>query len=142
MYYCGIDWAVEKLDFCVIDDNEQKTLAFSVENNYNGYKQALNLIQELEDFCDIKFAIEDKHQHVVSFIIKEGFSVFCVNPNNIYNHRKSVSISGCRSDSVDAYLIARYLKSNSALLTPIRKESKKTEQRSAGEAFTSQNSMC
>ena len=57
MYYCGIDWAVEKLDFCVIDENEQQALAFSVLNNYNGYIEALGLIQKLEDFGEIQFAM-------------------------------------------------------------------------------------
>ena len=147
MYYCGIDWAAEKLDFCVgkpkasigfcIDENEQQALAFSVENNYSGYIEALGLIQKLEDFGAIEFAIESKYQHVVSFMMQQGFCVYCVNPTNIYNHRKSVSISFCQSDSVDAFLIARYLRSNRLLrevryrytgqLEPIQRDSAPTE---------------
>jgi len=111
-----------------MDDNNEEVLAFTVENNYNGFSLALSLMQKLEDYPEIEFAIESKHQHVVPFLMQQGFSVFCINPNNLYNHRKSIVISGCQSDSVDAYLIADYLKSNRVLLVPIQKDSEKTEQ--------------
>lgn len=127
MYRCGIDWSIEKLDLSVIDENEQEILSFTVENNLNSYIEALSILQKLEDFPLIEFAIEDKHQHIVEFLLRNGFSVFLVNPNNIRNYRKSISISGCQSDSLDAFLIARYLKSNKMLLQPIQKDSPSTE---------------
>lgn len=129
MYYCGIDWGIEKLDFSVISSNEEKIVSFTVENNSKGYIQAVSILEELEDYPQIQFGIESRHQHIVEFLMRRNFVVFQVPPNAIYQTRKSVTVSGSRSDSIDAFLIARYIKTNGNIfLKPIYKDSFATEQ--------------
>lgn len=132
MYYCGIDWSIEKLDFSVIDDNKDDNklpvVTFNVKNNEEGYIEALSIIRELEDYPKIEFAIESSNQHIVLFLMQRKFTVFEVCPNSVYQARKSIKISGCRSDSLDAFLIAQYLKNNRVFLSPIQKDSSITEE--------------
>ena len=37
-----------------MDDNNEEVLAFTVENNYNGFSLALSLMQKLDDYPEIE----------------------------------------------------------------------------------------
>ena len=110
MFFTGIDWSQKHLDFC-LKNNSDVIARGRVDNDDNGFSCLLQeFTQRNIAFHDIAVAIESPSQRIVDFLLGRGIAVYPVNPTAVYEYRKSRKISGSKSDTADAELIADYVR--------------------------------
>jgi transposase len=110
MFPTGIDWSEKHIDFCV-KNNDDVILRDRVDNDDDGFKKLLySFAKENIALADVAVAIESPHQRVVDFLLARGVAVYPVNPAAVHEYRKSRKISGSKSDTADAELLADYLR--------------------------------
>ncbi|MHC4534845.1 MAG: IS110 family RNA-guided transposase [Planctomycetota bacterium] len=108
--WLGIDWSEKHLDLCVKNDADV-IYRERVDNSDSGFNRMVEKFsKENIDLNSIKVAIESPHQRVVDFLLVRGVAVYPVNPKAVFDYRKSRKISGSKSDTADAELLADYLR--------------------------------
>lgn len=107
MWYAGIDWADEKHDVVVLDEAGHQIGKRQVKHSLEGLAELTDFLQEISGEtrkADLACMIETNHGLLITALLEAGFSVYPVNPNTIDRRR---SASGAKTDSIDAYLLAK-----------------------------------
>jgi transposase len=107
MFYAGIDWADQKHDGLVLDEAGQKLGSIRVAHTPEGLtKLDAWLSQMLGDRPKEEMAciIETTHGLLIAFLLQHGWPVYPVNPRTVDRRR---SASGAKTDTIDAYLLAK-----------------------------------
>lgn len=108
MYYAGIDWADDHHDCVVIDAAGKRVGALRVGHSVEGLGQLVVFLQgiggEAADPEQLACLIETNHGLLIAALLEAGLPVYPVNPKTVDRHRKP---SGAKTDTIDAYLLAR-----------------------------------
>lgn len=99
----GIDWAKEEHAVCVLDESGGRLLQRRVAHDEGGIASMCALLVE----WDVeRVAIERPDGLLVERLLEAGLSVLAVHPNQLKASRPRFSVSGGKSDSFDAFVLA------------------------------------
>jgi transposase len=108
--FCGIDWASERHAVCVLDDAGTTISTFDVAHSADGLEQLVTRLGRLGDQAELPVAIERPDGRLVDRLLEAGHPVVPVQANAIKAWRDAEVLSGAKSDSADAAVIAEYLR--------------------------------
>jgi len=125
MWYAGIDWANDHHDALVIDEKGQKKGSLRVEHNPQGMSQLNTFLEQIvgsESKDQLACIIETNHGLLIAFLLEAGWAVYPVNPRTVERRR---SASGAKTDTIDAYLLAKTGRADLADLHRLTPDSEK-----------------
>jgi transposase len=123
MWYAGIDWADEKQDIMVLDEAGQQVGKRQVKHTVEGLQELTDFLQAIsgpERKAEMACIVETNHGLLITARLQAGFSVYPVNPNTIDRRR---SASGAKTDSIDAYSLAKVGRADFADLRQLKPDS-------------------
>jgi transposase len=122
MWYAGIDWADTNHDIVVINEAGRKVAQVRVEHSASGLNNLVRFLREIAPLDQIACIIETKHGLLITALLEAGVALYPVNPKTIDRKR---SPAGAKTDQVDAYLLAKYGRSEWADLRRLDPDSPK-----------------
>ena len=117
MYYMGIDWADEKHDICVLDEQGAICREFAISNDQRGFDILRKRIGRLPD--PVKINIERSDGLLVDWLVRNGHEVYLTPPVVMHHRRPRRS----KNDQGDAYLLAHLLRIGDAECRPLARRS-------------------
>lgn len=116
MYYIGIDWADQKHDIAMVDDQDNAVLKpFSIQKSRKGFEKLLAVLRSLsENPEDFKIGIETPHNLIVDFLVELDYPVFTIFPGLMKDLRRRYRVSGAHDDPFDAFVLADALRTDKA----------------------------
>lgn len=108
-HYVGIDNSSLDHKVRIIDENDNKSLKFTISNNYEGF---VELGLKLSGLENISIGFELPHGPLVDFLHMNDFNLYSLNPLKVKRYKESIKVSGDKNDDIDAHAIAEYLKNN------------------------------
>ena len=105
MWFAGIDWADRHHDIVVIDAEGHKVGSLRVEHSPEGLKKLVRFLRDIAPLEQIACILETKHGLLITTLLEAGLALYPVNPKTIDRKR---SASGAKTDQIDAYLLAKY----------------------------------
>ena len=108
MIYIGIDIAKRKFDYCIIDSELNIIKTGIIINNYDGFKQFLNIVNSYDS---IRMGMESTniyHVNLYSYLIENSYNPILLNPIET-KLLKSSRIRKNKTDRIDSEAIARYI---------------------------------
>jgi transposase len=109
-FFVGLDWAAEVHAVCVMDATGKICAQFAVKHTADGIEALLRRLAKLADPADMPIAIERPNGRLVDLLLEAGHPVVPVSPNAIKTWREGEVMSGAKSDTGDAAVIAEYLR--------------------------------
>jgi transposase len=136
--FLGIDWATEKHDGCLVDEDGEILGRIQVDHSAVGLCELMDWARRLGDAMEVKVSIETSHGAVVETLLEHGFAVHSINPKQLDRFRDRFSVSGAKDDRRDARALAdalrtdprafRLLKCPEAVFIALRQHSRMLEQ--------------
>jgi transposase len=126
MLALGIDWATEyhTVKFSTRPGEDQTALR--IDNTCDGFLQLLGMIRRRSvglDAAQVVFAVERPNLRLVDFLLANGFTGYCVDPNRMKGYRARYRPSGPKDDGFDAFVLADILWRDRDQLSAITPES-------------------
>ncbi|NUM75997.1 IS110 family transposase [candidate division KSB1 bacterium] len=114
MYYVGIDWADQKHDVTVVDEQGAIALKnFTLKKNPAGFAQLLEKLRGLSAEPNaFKVGIETPHNLLVDYLLDFEYAVFARFPGTMKSLRRRYRPSGARDDAFDAFVLADALRTD------------------------------
>lgn len=109
-FYVGIDWAAASHAVCVLDAAGRRVASFAVEHSAAGLADLVARLARLGEADTMPVAIERPDGKLVDALLEAGHPVVPVKPNAIKTWRDGEVLSGAKSDTGDAQVIAEYLR--------------------------------
>jgi len=107
VWFVGDDWAEAHHDIVVLDDAGEIVTRVRVGHELSGLGRFHGLIAELEpDPAQVVIGIETDRGLWVSSLVDAGYQVYGINPLSVSRYRDRHTISGAKSDTADAKLLA------------------------------------
>ena len=112
--YCGIDWAEGHHDIAVIDDEGRLLAKRRVVESPTGLAELISMLAGIgDDVADpIPVAIETPRGLLVAALRATGRPIYPINPMAVARYRERTSLSGKKSDHVDAMALANILRTD------------------------------
>jgi len=107
MWYAGIDWADDHHDALVIDEKGHQVGNIRVNHTPAGLAKLNTFLQRIiatEPKEQMACIIETTHGLLIAHLLEGGWPVYPVNPRTVDRKRAA---SGAKTDSIDAYLLAK-----------------------------------
>ncbi len=107
MWYTGIDWADQHHDALVIDEKGHPVGSLRVDHTPQGLTKLNTFLQQIigsEPKEQMACIIETTHGLLIAHLLETGWPVYPVNPRTVDRRR---SASGAKTDTIDAYLLAK-----------------------------------
>src|SRR2546421_4702414 len=107
MWYVGIDWADQHHDALVIDEKGHQVGSIRVDHTPQGFAKLNAFLQQIigsESKEQMACIIETTHGLLIAHLLEAGWPVYPVNPRTVDRRR---SASGAKTDTIDAYLLAK-----------------------------------
>lgn len=107
MLYAGVDWANDHHDVVVIDDTGRQVDALRVTHTPEGLNKLKTFLEQLtgsEKKEEMACIIETSHGLLIASLLEAGWPVYPVHPKTVDRRR---SPSGAKTDTIDAYLLAK-----------------------------------
>jgi transposase len=124
MWYAGIDWADDHHDAVVIDEQGQRVASSRVAHTPEGLAQLVAFLQGTVAAAptpqELACLIETTHGLLITALLDAGLAVYPVNPKTVDRRRKP---SGAKTDTIDAYLLAKTGRSDLADLRRLAPDS-------------------
>ncbi|ADJ47848.1 transposase [Amycolatopsis mediterranei S699] len=117
-FFVGIDWGATEHAVCVVDENGRGKTAFTLTHTAAGFTDLIRRLSKLGDPIEIPIGIERPDGRLVDALLEAGFPVVPVKPNAIKAWREAEVLSGAKSDTADAAIIAEYLRLRQHKLRP------------------------
>lgn len=134
MFYTGVDWADQKHDALALDETGRQMGSIRVTHTPEGLAK-LNawLLQILGDQPKEEMAciIETSHGLLIAFLLEHGWPVYPVNPRTV-DRRRSANVP--KTDTIDAYLLAKTGRADFADLHRLVPDSEKVAERKRADA--------
>lgn len=114
MYYVGIDWADQKHDVTVVDEQGAIALKnFTIKKSPAGFTQLLEKLRHLSaEPAAFKIGIETPHNLLVDHLLDFDYAVFTRFPGTMKSLRKRYRPSSARDDAFDAFVLADALRTD------------------------------
>ena len=107
MQFCGIDWANDHHDALCIDEQGHQLGSIRVAHSPDGLGQLDAYLERMAGpggKDQIACIIETTHGLLIAHLLEQGWAVYPVNPRTVERRRAP---SGAKTDSIDAYLLAK-----------------------------------
>lgn len=107
MWYAGIDWADTHHDALVIDEKGHQRGSLRVDHTAEGLAKLNTFLQTItgpDQKEQMACIIETTHGLLIAYLLEAGWPVYPVNPRTVDRRRAA---SGAKTDSIDAYLLAK-----------------------------------
>lgn len=130
MLAIGIDWATEShtVKFSTRPGDDQTV--FTIANTYDGFLQLLEMIRRRMNGlvpAQVIFAVESRNLRIVDFLLANGFTGYCIDPNRMKGYRARYRPSGPKDDAFDAFVLADILWRDLDQLSAITPESESVQ---------------
>lgn len=126
MFYAGIDWSDTHHDALVIDDAGRQVKApIRVEHSPEGLDKLHAFLEAVAGPADkenMACIVETSHGLLIAFLLEQGWPVYPVHPTTV-DHRRAASRA--KTDSIDAYLLAKTGRADFAELRRLTPDSDK-----------------
>lgn len=120
-YFVGLDWASQKHDVCVLDPAGATRVTFTMAHTAAGLAELTRRLRAIAPPEQLAVAIERPSGLVVDTLVKAGFPVVPVHPNQLKASRPRYAAARGKSDAGDAYILADLLRTDGhrfRVLTP------------------------
>ena len=108
--YVGLDWAAAAHAVCVLSAVGKVLVQFMIDHTAEGITTLIRRLAKYGDAADVQIGIERPNGRLVDLLLEAGHPVIPVSPNAIKTWREGEVISGAKSDTGDALVIAEYLR--------------------------------
>lgn len=108
-HYCGFDWARDSHQVALVDRAGSLVLEMGFEDTAQGW--AL-FRQKLSAFGAVGVAIETSAGPAVERLLEMGLPLYPMNPKSAQRYRDRKSVSGAKSDGLDAFSFADALRTD------------------------------
>src|SRR5712692_3966999 len=128
MKFCGIDWANDHHDALSIDEQGNQLGASRVADSPEGLSQLdayLARLAGLEGREQIACIVETTHGLLIAHLLEVGWPVYPVNPRTVERRRAP---SGAKTDTIDAYLLAKTGRADFADLRRLNPDSEQIQE--------------
>jgi len=125
MWYAGIDWANDHHDALVIDEQGLQVGSLRVDHSPQGLSRLNTFLQQIsgsESKDQMACIIETTHGLLIAHLLEAGWPVYPVNPRTVDRRRAA---SGAKTDTIDAYLLAKTGRADLADLHRLTPDSEK-----------------
>ena len=119
-YWAGVDWGDKAHAVCVASEEGDQVHGRSIPHSAAGVADLIATLRQFEGLAGI--AIETPRHVLVDALLKEGFTVYPVNPKQSHQWRLCQSVSGPKNDLRDARGLANGLRLYSKELRALRPE--------------------
>jgi len=123
MWYAGIDWADAHHDALVIDETSRQAGSLRVVHSPEGLKQLNAFLEQISgpDGRDqMACIVETSRGLLIASLLEAGWHVYPVHPKTVDRRRAA---SGAKTDTIDAYLLAKHGRSELADLRELKPDS-------------------
>lgn len=116
MYHVGIDWADQKHDVTIVDQQGNVVCKnLTISKNHHGFNKLIDMLRGISvEPGDFKIGIETPHNLLVDFLLESGYAVYAIFPGNMKSFRKRYRPSGARDDAFDSFVLADVLRTDTA----------------------------
>ena len=107
MWYAGIDWANEHHDALVMNETGRQIGSLRVDHSPQGMSRLNTFLEQMigaESKEQMACIIETSHGLLIAHLLEAGWPVYPVNPRTVDRRRAA---SGAKTDTIDAYLLAK-----------------------------------
>ena len=107
MKYCGIDWANDHHDALSLDEQGRQLGSIRVAHTPEGLSRLNTYLEGIageSSHDQVACIIETTHGLLIAFLLEHQWPVYPVNPRTVDRHRAP---SGAKTDTIDAYLLAK-----------------------------------
>jgi transposase len=105
--FVGIDWAEQHHDYAVMDPDGQVVAHGRVPEGIDGIGRLHAVIADhADDPGEVAVGIEIDRGLLVGSLVAAGYQVFAVNPKAVNRYRDRHAVSGAKSDTADAKILA------------------------------------
>jgi transposase len=112
MIFVGDDWAEEHHDVYLLDESGRRLGSRRLPEGLTGVRQLHELIAaHAEDPDQVVVGIETDRGPWVGALTAAGYQVFAINPLAVARYRDRHRVSGAKSDTSDAKLLADLVRS-------------------------------
>jgi transposase len=109
-FFVGIDWGSAEHAVCVLDAGGRQVAAFTVAHSAAGLATLVRRLARIGEADAMPVAVERPDGRLVDALLEAGYPVVPVKPNAIKTWREGEVLSGAKSDTADAQVIAEYLR--------------------------------
>lgn len=115
--YCGIDWAEGHHDVALVDHEGKLLAKRRINEDLDGFAELTAVLAQAGDDAQapIPVAIETPRGLLVAALRASGRPVYPINPLAVARYRERTSVSGKKSDHVDAMALANILRTDAHL---------------------------
>lgn len=112
--YCGIDWAEGHHDVALVDGEGRLVAKRRINESLDGIAELTAMLAGAGDSAEapIPVAIETPRGLLVAVLRATGRSIYPINPLAVARYRERTSVSGKKSDHVDAMALANILRTD------------------------------
>ncbi|MFL5587915.1 MAG: IS110 family transposase [Ktedonobacteraceae bacterium] len=128
MWYAGIDWATDHHDAVVIDEKGHQVGALRIDHSPQGMSRLHTFLEQIigsQSKEQMACIIETTHGLLIAHLLEAGWPVYPVNPRTVDRRR---SASGAKTDTIDAYLLAKTGRADLADLHRLTPDSEKVSE--------------
>jgi transposase len=115
--FCGVDWAEGHHDVALVDEEGRLVAKRRINETPEGFAEFTAILGEAGDCAEqpIPVAIETPRGLLVAALRATGRPVYPINPLAVARYRERTSLSGKKSDHVDAMALANILRTDAHL---------------------------
>jgi len=112
--YCGIDWAEGHHDIALVGDHGKLIAKRRINESVDGVAELTGMLAAAGDneHDPIPVAIETPRGLLVAVLRASGRPIYPINPLAVARYRQRTSVSGKKSDHVDAMALANILRTD------------------------------
>ena len=128
MRFCGIDWADEHHDALSIDDQGRQLGSIRVAHSPEGMSQLDAYLERIAGPGgkeQVACIVETTHGLLIAHLLEQGWAVYPVNPRTVERRRAP---SGAKTDTIDAYLLAKTGRADFADLRRLNPDSEQIQE--------------
>lgn len=115
--FCGIDWAEGHHDIALVDEDGTLVAKRRIDESLDGLAEFTAMLAAVGDSAEapIPVAIETPRGLLVAALRAAGRPIYPINPLAVARYRQRTSVSGKKSDHVDAMALANILRTDAHL---------------------------
>ncbi len=128
MKFCGIDWANDHHDALSIDEQGRQLGSIHVSHTPEGLSQLDAYLERMASPGgreQIACIVETTHGLLIAHLLEQGWPVYPVNPRTVERRRAP---SGAKTDTIDAYLLAKTGRADFADLRRLNPDSEQIQE--------------
>jgi transposase len=127
--FVGIDWSEDHHDIAILDEGGGELAAKRIEHGVAGVAELHELVAaHAEDPGDVKVGIETDRGLIVQALVAADYEVFAINPRAADRYRDRHSLSGAKSDALDARVLADIVRTDRHNHRPLAGDSDAVEE--------------